>query len=165
MALAGVTVFLGALAVWLWRAGLGLHHAYAAAAACHPASSMACADLISSFNGMGGFLADGYVLLAVLALIGAFAGAQVLARELDTGTFRYAWTQGFGRWRWALAKLVLLAVVVGAGGGRRAASRSASPWSARSSRGHLPRWPGKGAVRSRTPSAPCSISASTGTRS
>jgi hypothetical protein len=54
MALAGVTVFLGALAVWLWRAGLGLHHAYAAAAACHPASSMACADLISSFNGMGG---------------------------------------------------------------------------------------------------------------
>jgi hypothetical protein len=36
----------------------------------------------------------------------------VLARELETGTFRYAWTQGFGRWRWALAKLVSLAVVV-----------------------------------------------------
>ena len=48
------------------------------------------------------------------ALIGAFAGAPVLAREMETGTFRYAWTQGFGRWRWALAKLVLLAVAVAA---------------------------------------------------
>ena len=48
------------------------------------------------------------------ALIGAFAGAPVLARELETGTFRFAWTQGFGRWRWALAKLVALAVVLAA---------------------------------------------------
>ena len=30
-------------------------------------------------------------------LIGAFAGAPLLARELETGTFRYAWTQGVGR--------------------------------------------------------------------
>jgi ABC-type transport system involved in multi-copper enzyme maturation permease subunit len=53
----------------------------------------------------------------VPALIGAFAGAPVLARELETGTFRYAWTQGFGRWRWTLAKLVLLALVVAAAAG------------------------------------------------
>ena len=33
----------------------------------------------------------------------------MLARELETGTFRYAWTQGFGRWRWTLAKLAPLA--------------------------------------------------------
>jgi hypothetical protein len=46
----------------------------------------------------------------VPALIGAFVGAPVLARELETGTFRYAWTQGFERWRWALAKLVALAI-------------------------------------------------------
>ena len=46
------------------------------------------------------------------ALIGAFAGTPVLARELETGTFRYTWTQGFGRWRWTLAKLVLLAAAV-----------------------------------------------------
>jgi hypothetical protein len=36
----------------------------------------------------------------------------VLARELETGTYRFAWTQGIGRWRWTLAKLVLLAVAV-----------------------------------------------------
>ena len=45
-------------------------------------------------------------------LIGAFAGAPVLARELEAGTSRFAWTQGIGRWRWTLAKLVLLAAVV-----------------------------------------------------
>ena len=51
------------------------------------------------------------------ALIGAFIGAPVLARELETGTFRFAWTQGFGRWRWTVAKLVALAVVVTAAAG------------------------------------------------
>ena len=50
-------------------------------------------------------------------LIGAFVGAPVLARELESGTFRYAWTQGFGRRRWAIAKLVLLAVVLTAAAG------------------------------------------------
>ena len=51
-------------------------------------------------------------LQVIPALIGAFAGAPVLARELETGTFRYAWTQGFGRARWTVAKLVPLAVAV-----------------------------------------------------
>ena len=36
----------------------------------------------------------------------------MLARELETGTFRFAWTQGFGRWRWVLGKLVVLAIAV-----------------------------------------------------
>ena len=66
---------------------------------------------------MNHVLASGFVLQAVPALIGAFIGAPVLARELETGTFRYAWTQGFGRWRWTLAKLVALAVVVTAAAG------------------------------------------------
>jgi ABC-type transport system involved in multi-copper enzyme maturation permease subunit len=117
VALAGVAALLGALAVWLRTAGLQLHHAYAAAAACHPATSPACGELQDRFNGMNTVLTNGYVLLAVPALIGAFVGAPVLARELETGTFRYAWTQGFGRWRWTLAKLVPLAVVVAAAAG------------------------------------------------
>ena len=116
-ALTGVAVFLGGLAVYMWIVGLRLHHAYVAATVCHPARSIACGDLISSFNGMNNVLANGFVLQPVPALIGAFVGAPVLARELETGTFRYAWTQGFGRWRWTLAKLVLLAVVVAAAAG------------------------------------------------
>ncbi len=55
IALGGVAVFLGALAVWLWIAGLQLQHAYAAAIACHPASSAACNGLFISFNLTNGF--------------------------------------------------------------------------------------------------------------
>ena len=57
------------------------------------------------------------MLQPVPALIGAFLGAPVLARELETGTFRYAWTQGFGRWRWTLAKLVGLSLAIIAAAG------------------------------------------------
>ncbi len=118
IALAGVAVFLGALAVCLWLAGLKTHHAYAATvAACRPVASVACGGMSTRFIGTNGFLANGFILQAVPALIGAFAGAPVLARELETGTFRYAWTQGFGRWRWTLAKLVPLAVAVAAAAG------------------------------------------------
>ena len=51
-------------------------------------------------------------MLVVPVLLGVFLGAPVLAREFETGTFRFAWTQGCGRLRWAVSKLVLLAVVV-----------------------------------------------------
>jgi hypothetical protein len=116
IALGGVAVALGALAVYVWIVGLQLHHAYVAATTCNPASST-CADLITNFNFMNHVLVGGYTLQLVPPLIGAFVGAAVLARELETGTFRYAWTQGFGRWRWTLAKLVALAVVVTAAAG------------------------------------------------
>ncbi len=44
--LGGMAALLGALAVYVWTVGLGLHHAYAAATACHPASSIACSVLV-----------------------------------------------------------------------------------------------------------------------
>ena len=116
-ALTGVAALLGALAVYVWIVGRQLHHAYAAATACHPAGSPLCSGLVNSFNSMHVQLSNGFVWQPLPALIGAFIGAPLLARELETGTFRYAWTQGFGRWRWAVAKLVLLAVVVTAAAG------------------------------------------------
>jgi ABC-2 family transporter protein len=116
-ALTGVAVLLAALTLCLWIVGLQVHHAYTAALACHPASSYACSGLVSRFNDMDDFLANGGMLQAVPALIGAFAGAPVLARELESGTFRFAWTQGFGRRRWTLAKLLSLAVLVSAAAG------------------------------------------------
>ena len=121
IALAGVAVLLGALAVWLWIIGTPLHHAYAAARRLPPGKLARLRRPGRHFPGHGqpsdGADHPGGVFLQVVpVLIGAFAGAPVLARELETGTFRYAWTQGFGRWRWALAKLVLLAVVLAAAG-------------------------------------------------
>jgi hypothetical protein len=115
--LAGVAAFLGVLAVYLVIEALPIRRAYAAMIACHPASSAACQQLANDFDTGGSVFRAGIVtalLQVVPGLIGAFAGAPVLARELETGTFRYAWTQGFGRWRWTLAKLVPLAVVVAA---------------------------------------------------
>jgi ABC-type transport system involved in multi-copper enzyme maturation permease subunit len=105
---------LGAVAVFLWIAGLKIHHDYAVLTACHPADSDACGNLSSAFNSTDWTMANTINIFMNLApaLIGAFAGAPVLARELETGTYRYAWTQGFGRERWTVAKLALLAVAV-----------------------------------------------------
>ena len=111
-ALAGAAAFLGVLAAGLWLAGLHLHHAYAVAAACHPSSSAPCQNLIAAFQSTNVILKGGFVLQVVPALVGAFVGAPLLAREIETGTFRYAWTQGFGRGRWTLATLVLLGAAV-----------------------------------------------------
>jgi ABC-type Fe3+/spermidine/putrescine transport system ATPase subunit len=52
------------------------------------------------------------LLLTVPALLGVFAGAPLLARELATGSFRFAWTQGCGRLRWTLAQLALPAITL-----------------------------------------------------
>src|SRR5262249_56197970 len=57
------------------------------------------------------------ILQVIPVLVGVFVGAPLLARELETGTFRFAWTQGCGRLRWAVAKLVLLAIAVTAAAG------------------------------------------------
>ena len=118
-ALAGVAGLLGALAAYLLYTGLPMHHAYAAVTACHPASSPACSNAIGDFDTVYWATAEAIAVLlqVVPALIGAFAAAPILARELETGTFRYAWTQGIGRTRWTLAKLVPLAVILAAAAG------------------------------------------------
>jgi hypothetical protein len=46
--------------------------------------------------------------LVVPVLIGMFWGAPLAARELESGTFRLAWTQGRTRWQWLVGKLVVV---------------------------------------------------------
>src|ERR1700677_4840514 len=112
-ALAGVGGLLGVLAAYLVFTGLPMHHAYAAVAACRPASSLACSNAIGDFDNAHWSTAEAIAVLlqVVPALIGAFAAAPVLARELETGTFRYAWTQSIGRTRWTLAGMLIRRVV------------------------------------------------------
>jgi hypothetical protein len=91
--LTGGAELLGALAVYLWLTGLQLHHAAAAATARRPASSIACRNMVSDFISTYDHRATVIpaLLQAVLALIRAFVG-PLLARELETGTFRCAGT-------------------------------------------------------------------------
>ena len=117
-ALAGVVVVVGGPAVYLWRTGLGIHQDWAADVACRPANSAACGQIgLFLTRYVSTEVTAGILLTLAPALLGAFVGAPVLARELETGTFRYAWTQGFGRWRWTLGKLVPLAIAVAAAAG------------------------------------------------
>lgn len=47
--------------------------------------------------------------LSVLPLLtGIFWGAPLVARELETGTFRLAWTQGVSRTRWLAVKVAMV---------------------------------------------------------
>jgi ABC-type transport system involved in multi-copper enzyme maturation permease subunit len=56
----------------------------------------------------------GTVLIGVPAFIGAFWGAPLLARELESGTVRLAWTQSVTPRRWLATKLTLMALVAAA---------------------------------------------------
>ncbi|MGH9076670.1 MAG: hypothetical protein ACRDY0_04345 [Acidimicrobiales bacterium] len=47
----------------------------------------------------------GILVVVVPAVGGIFWGAPLVARELETGTFRLAWTQGVTRTRWLAVKL------------------------------------------------------------
>jgi hypothetical protein len=100
--LAGLVAVLGVAGLYLYVTGLDLRHEVAAYGEMFTANGTGKMDMTPVA-----------ALLQVLpALIGAFVGAPLLARELETGTFRYTWTQGFGRERWAAAKLAQIAVAV-----------------------------------------------------
>ena len=108
--LISVPAVLGAIGVFLWIAGLWVHHNYGVLMACRSA----CSNLNIEFNHTDWTMGNTLDVLVQLvpALIGAFAGGSLLARDLETGTYRYAWTQGFGRVRWTIAKLTIVAVTV-----------------------------------------------------
>ena len=52
------------------------------------------------------------LLMLVPLLVGAFVGGPLIARELESGTYRFAWTQGVGRTRLTAAKLVVLGLTL-----------------------------------------------------
>ncbi|WP_431044948.1 hypothetical protein ACQUSR_25525 [Streptomyces sp. P1-3] len=55
-------------------------------------------------------LDTGRLLLALPLLVGTFLGAPLLARELESGTYKLAWAQSVSPRRWLAAKLALPAV-------------------------------------------------------
>lgn len=119
--LAATAILLAAIAAYLVTDGQQIRSAYATYLDCRPVNSTTCEFAWQNFrdhSSQRGLL--GVVLLFLPGIVGAFAGAPVFARELETGTFRYAWTQGVGRMRWAIAALapgaVGVATIMGAFG-------------------------------------------------
>jgi hypothetical protein len=95
--------------------GLHLYHVYDTVV--KPCASHGdCSSVTQTFQNSDRILQHliqaGGVLLP--ALLGAFWGAPLVAREFESGTFRLAWTQSVSRTKWLLGKLgvVALAAVV-----------------------------------------------------
>jgi hypothetical protein len=109
---------LGVVAVVLAITGPHLAHVYDAfESSCKVARDCATApnpvlDLDRPIQG-----ALPFIVAIVPALVGLFFGAPLIARELETGTFRLVWTQSVTRKRWLAAKLGLVGIVAMAIGG------------------------------------------------
>jgi hypothetical protein len=68
-----------------------------------------CDALTGDFRSQFGAASVLLLGLTILpALAGMFVGAPLVARELERGTFRLAWTQGVTRSRWMLVKVSIL---------------------------------------------------------
>jgi ABC-type transport system involved in multi-copper enzyme maturation permease subunit len=116
VALAAVFMVLGGLGLLMLFNGLAMHHAYTRLGldTCGTLEGPKCHLQLSAFQQDYGSWADHLPQLVMLlpGLIGAFLGAPLVARELESGTFRFAWTQGRSRVQWIVTKLVLLAAAL-----------------------------------------------------
>ena len=116
-----VGLFAG-LAVFLVAYGLSMHSAFSklGLTTCGPLTGPACQAPLNIFEQryQGAAMYLPRFLEFVPALLGAFIGAPMVARELESGTYRFAWTQGRNRVRWLAVKLTLISgllVAVGLG--------------------------------------------------
>jgi hypothetical protein len=102
----GGLVFVAAIA---GLTGPGLVHLYDTTVATCGSNGGYCSTALSSFNARDQVLraAAQAILLGLPAIIGMFWGAPLVARELESGTFRLAWTQGRSRMRWLGAKVAV----------------------------------------------------------
>jgi hypothetical protein len=101
---------LAVVAVVVAITGLQLHRAFTASGITG-CTGDACESIINAFLGRDLFLQtllSNVLLLLLPALTGVFWAAPLVARELETGTFRLAWTQSTTRTRWLTAKLAVV---------------------------------------------------------
>ena len=119
LALAGAAALLAGVCAWMLISGLQMRSALNSFGlnSCTPLTASSCSTqetvFISDYYSGAQVVAG--VLTVIPILIGALTGGPMVARELETGTFRLSWTQGCGRTRWLIARLTLLAVAVTAG--------------------------------------------------
>jgi len=78
----------------------------------HPTNLAVCANTSNTFADVPSFTPIVIALRLFPLLVGAFVGAPLIAREVESGTYRFAWTQGVGRTRLLLVTLAMLALFV-----------------------------------------------------
>lgn len=99
----------------LWAAGPGVDAAWAEYVAGDCAKADYCeVGTANNLYDLALTFATG-VLAVAPVLIGAWAGGALIARELESGTARLAWTQSVTPTRWLAAKLAVPAAVIASG--------------------------------------------------
>lgn len=76
-------------------------------------------NTVTAFTATFGFLQRflGFALIGIPALIGAFWGAPLLAREVEAGTHRLVWNQSITRSRWLVVKVSLIGLTTAVAAG------------------------------------------------
>jgi hypothetical protein len=98
---------LAALAVLVLVTGVHLRGIYDSLGGAHcSAPNVDCSALTAHDQVLANVL--GPALLAIPALLGMFWGAPLVARELESGTYRLAWTQSLTRRRWLSVRVALV---------------------------------------------------------
>lgn len=109
-AVCGLLALLAAFAALMVIKGLQARSTYdrLGLSACGPHAGGRChrlaEQLFSSYGGQWPYL----FLMVLPGAFGSFLGGPLIARELETGTYRFAWTQAAGRTRWLVTKLLLV---------------------------------------------------------
>jgi len=112
-----VGVLLGALTVLLVVTGLQMASQYRTALASCSARGD-CSNLAQTLDlGIPTVASIAVMTVGVPLLLGLFWGAPLVARELETGTSQFAWTQGITRHRWLAVKAGWLLLAAAACGG------------------------------------------------
>jgi hypothetical protein len=124
-ALISFAVFSAVVAIVIVVSQISTHADYASyvnhGCVARPINHVPCGVLDNNLQNMNTVFTGLLIVLGVFPiLVGAFVGAPLLARELETGTFRFTWTQEIGRVRYFLTTFVtfscifaLIAVTIG----------------------------------------------------
>ncbi|MDX3693533.1 ABC transporter permease [Streptomyces europaeiscabiei] len=99
----------------LWAAGPGVDAAWAEYVKSGCAEADYC-EVGPAYNRFDLIVGLGSITLAIAPLlIGAWAGGALIARDLESGTARLAWTQSVSPTRWLAAKLAVPAALIVSG--------------------------------------------------
>jgi ABC-type transport system involved in multi-copper enzyme maturation permease subunit len=107
----------GVLAIVLAITGSMEHSANLAWEHCvaRPSAQLPCNELYARLSNANKWRGACYaVLLALPGLLGLVLGTPLVAREIENGTNRLAWTQSIGRTRWLAIKLLLAGIFIAA---------------------------------------------------